>query len=148
MTLRKKLTNVQRYRRYGWTENQVRGRLEKVDFCGRPLYVHRLIAAPLQRVENRIRDYEKRHKLAPWVPDRIESFNWRLSRSGKFRSMHSWAIALDINPASNPMKSHRPYRVSPVRIPSYVRSAFKGVGFVWGGDWNSPYDPMHFEWPF
>jgi hypothetical protein len=53
-------------------------------------------------------------------------------------SLHTWGIAIDINAAENPVNGamHQDPRVVAI---------FKKWGFVWGGDWSSPHDPMHFQ---
>jgi D-alanyl-D-alanine carboxypeptidase len=53
-------------------------------------------------------------------------------------SLHTWGIAIDINAAQNPVNrgNHQDPRVVAI---------FKKWGFVWGGDWSSPNDPMHFQ---
>jgi len=53
-------------------------------------------------------------------------------------SLHTWGIAIDINAAENPLNgaSHQDPQVVAI---------FKKWGFVWGGDWSSPRDPMHFQ---
>jgi hypothetical protein len=53
-------------------------------------------------------------------------------------SLHTWGIAIDINAAENPVNNgnHQDMRVVAI---------FKKWGFVWGGDWSSPKDPMHFQ---
>jgi len=68
-------------------------------------------------------------------------------------SNHSWAIAIDINPADNPAcygpKSKNPkckgQTVMIYDIPECVIAAFKRYGFVWGGEWKNYIDTMHFE---
>ncbi|MFL6239929.1 MAG: M15 family metallopeptidase [Actinomycetes bacterium] len=53
-------------------------------------------------------------------------------------SLHTWGIAIDINAAENPLNgaNHQDPRVVAI---------FKKWGFVWGGDWTSPHDAMHFQ---
>ncbi len=53
-------------------------------------------------------------------------------------SLHTWGIAIDINAAENPVNkgNHQDPRVVAI---------FKKWGFVWGGDWRTPNDPMHFQ---
>lgn len=53
-------------------------------------------------------------------------------------SLHTWGIAIDINAAENPVNkgNHQDPRVVAI---------FKKWGFVWGGDWSAPNDPMHFQ---
>jgi hypothetical protein len=65
----------------------------------------------------------------------------RGSRSHPDRlSMHSWAIAPDINADTNP-------RGNPMvrDIPDEWVQTFKDCGWIWGGDFPTA-DPMHFQW--
>lgn len=52
-------------------------------------------------------------------------------------SAHSYAIAIDLNAASNPLGSHG------TLSPEFVE-CFTDQGFVWGGDFPRR-DPMHFS---
>lgn len=52
-------------------------------------------------------------------------------------SLHSWAIAVDLNVAENQ------YGSEPKLSPEFV-ACFKEVGFDWGGDWKKK-DGMHFQ---
>jgi peptidoglycan hydrolase-like protein with peptidoglycan-binding domain len=70
----------------------------------------------------------------------VGCFNWRLIRGSLARSMHSGAIALDINPAQNPMK----YGALVTDMSAAFVACWTGNGFVWGGVWNRK-DAMHFE---
>jgi hypothetical protein len=53
-------------------------------------------------------------------------------------SLHTWGIAIDINAGENPVNRGNHQDPQVVQI-------FKKWGFVWGGDWSSPEDPMHFQ---
>lgn len=55
-------------------------------------------------------------------------------------SVHSWGLAVDINPDANP-------RGAPLRtdIPPAWIEAFKRRGWVWGGDFRTP-DTMHLQY--
>ncbi len=67
-------------------------------------------------------------------------FNPRHKRvNGRQLSLHAYGLAVDINAASNPMRS--PIETD---IPSAFVRAFDAEGFVWGGDFGLP-DPMHFQ---
>ncbi len=71
----------------------------------------------------------------------VQTYNNRSKRYGGGKSLHSWAIALDINPTRNPMGG------TSTDMPTEVIDIFKKHGFFWGGDWGGrDYDPMHFEW--
>jgi D-alanyl-D-alanine carboxypeptidase len=68
-------------------------------------------------------------------------YNPRLNRGadpGYSLSRHSWGIAVDFNPTTNP------YGGEPTLAPEVVE-IFKRWGFSWGGGWSVP-DGMHFEW--
>jgi len=57
----------------------------------------------------------------------------------KFPSTHSWGIAIDLNPAENPLGG--PSRQDPA-----VVAIFKKFGFVRGGEFKSRLDAMHFQY--
>lgn len=66
-------------------------------------------------------------------------YNFRSKRSSGKLSTHSWGIAIDLNPHSNPMGSPGDMHPGIVEI-------FRDHGFKWGGDWPRRYkDPMHFQ---
>lgn len=53
-------------------------------------------------------------------------------------STHSWGIAIDINPLTNPLGKHGD-------MDPQVIDLFKAHGFVWGGNFKSRLDGMHFQ---
>ena len=55
-------------------------------------------------------------------------------------SIHSYGAAFDLNWNANPMGKRL---VTDIPI-DFVR-AFTSKGWVWGGDWSSIKDPMHFQ---
>jgi len=68
-------------------------------------------------------------------------YNPRLNRGadpGYSLSRHSWGIAVDLNPTTNP------YEGKPA-MPLEIVEIFRRWGFSWGGTWTVP-DGMHFEW--
>ena len=67
-------------------------------------------------------------------------FAFRPKRSGSKLSTHSWGIAIDINPETNPMGSAGDMDPRLVEV-------FRSFGFKWGGDWpGKGKDPMHFQY--
>ena len=135
------ITNALRYLRYGRTAAVVRKQLVKVTLFGHSVSVHSKIKGHLMDWEARVREYEVAHKLFTWNAKEVQSFCWRLIRGSKTtRSMHSWAIAVDLDPATNPMGSHKH------TIPDYVYACAREAGFACGVDWKTRPDPMHIEW--
>ena len=73
------------------------------------------------------------------------SFNIRPIRGGHTASMHSYALAIDINAPANPLGA--PEHETLFKHDSLVVRAFKEEGWVWGGDWVTRRDGMHFSSP-
>lgn len=85
------------------------------------------------------------------------AFNIRRIEGTDRYSQHSYAWALDINPVQNPCFDHRSSTIEPkgarydVSVPgtlvqdSSVVQLFRTYGWIWGGDWTSLQDYMHFE---
>jgi hypothetical protein len=68
-------------------------------------------------------------------------YNARFNRGadpGYSLSRHSWGIAIDFNPTTNP------YGAEPT-VSLAIVEVLRKWGFAWGGGWTVP-DGMHFEW--
>ena len=74
----------------------------------------------------------------------VQTYNYRPKRGGGGLSLHSWGMAIDINPQSNPYQIGKTGDPQ-TDIPPKVLEIFKNHGFQWGGDWVGERDPMHFE---
>lgn len=72
--------------------------------------------------------------------DSIGGYNYREKRGGEGLSEHAFGNAIDINPDKNPFKSDK------TDLPPDVHDLAAKWGLIWGGDWKSPRDPMHFQW--
>lgn len=98
------------------------------------IYCHKLLVAPLTKaLENLIsRGYVK--ELKTWDG----CYNPRLQRGSMTKwSIHSWALAIDVNAAWNGLG------VKPVLSAGFVK-CFTDAGFDWGGTWKR-LDGMHFQ---
>lgn len=68
---------------------------------------------------------------------------WGYAKRDCESGAHPRGIALDINPAENPMCPKR--TPCPCDMPEWFIALFKGQGFGWGGEWKSKCDAMHFS---
>ncbi len=77
------------------------------------------------------------------LADKIVSFDGCLNKrkiaNSETWSMHSWAIAMDLNAATNP------YGQKTFDMSTEVVACFEEEGFIWGGRWQYP-DAMHFQY--
>jgi hypothetical protein len=87
------------------------------------------------------------------------AFVCRPTRGRTTWSAHAYGLAIDVNPFHNPYRAGA--RVLPELATAYldrsrhrpgmitaagpVVSAFRAVGWTWGGEWSSPTDLMHFS---
>lgn len=138
-------TSAQYKARYGSDASQVSRQLVPIEVFGRPVSVHTLAVPFFLEWENRVRIYEAKNKIPAYRPRTVECFNWRLKKGGKTLSLHSFAIALDIDPGQNPYLKSGPVKTN---IPAYVVRLAREVGIEWGGAWKRPVDAMHFEIDF
>lgn len=71
-------------------------------------------------------------------------FHYRQKRAGSTLSMHSWGLAIDLDPERNGMNT--PVSKANFSKPEYerLRQIFNKNGFLWGGDlWSK--DAMHWQ---
>lgn len=128
---------------FGSTESDVSAQIVSVNFpvTGGKIKVHKLAAPCFEAVGKEI--------IASSINYPMQNggtFDWRpnVNNPGVL-SMHSFGIAIDINPAQNPNGSGRPGNCT-TNIPTEIVKIFNKYGFSWGGQWNSVCDAMHFEW--
>jgi hypothetical protein len=69
-------------------------------------------------------------------------YNFRRARGLARLSTHSWGVAIDLDPANNPLG--RKWKKNAGMMPEPVIAAFKAEGWTWGGDWSRG-DAMHFQ---
>lgn len=90
--------------------------------------------------------------------DNTSAFNCRAITGGTGWSEHAYGRAIDVNPVENPYVSgssvgpragrafvSRPDSPGVIRAGDEVVRAFADVGWLWGGDWDSPVDYQHFS---
>lgn len=97
-----------------------------------------VMAARLRLVNEQMKAFCVANHVGYTLHD-VECFCWRNIRGGSSLSMHSGAIAVDINPAENPLGL--PLRTN---IHPWMVTIFQRNGFKWGGSFLRC-DPMHFE---
>ena len=72
------------------------------------------------------------------------TYNFRRKRGLQAVSMHSYGIAIDMDPDHNPLQSSR-LKIR-TTFPKWYIAAFKAQGFIWGGEFHgSRKDAMHFQ---
>jgi hypothetical protein len=99
-----------------------------------------VMAARLRNVNAAMVVYCKAHGVG-YTLDDVECFNWRSIVGSSSQSMHSGAIAIDINPGANPMT----YGKVVTNMHPWMISIFETNGFTWGGSWSGRKDAMHYE---
>ncbi len=132
---------------YGKTAREVQTSLVTVMVGGKAFAVHTKIAAPLRRVAVHVADAMKKDpKLERFFASPGGTFNWRFIAGTTELSMHSWAIAIDLDVGWSNYWRNSP---SPLkwtnRYPQALVDAFEAEGFIWGGRWYY-FDTMHFEY--
>jgi hypothetical protein len=110
--------------------------LIRVNFLGHNVLWHKWAAIPLMQVQAEIQALHLGYKFTV-----VQTYNNRNIAGSNEKSNHAWALAVDINPAQNPMGSKLI-----TDIPVTVRQIFKAHGFRWGGDYIGRKDAMHFEY--
>lgn len=90
-------------------------------------------------------------------------FNFRNILNSDLISLHSYGLAIDINPLQNPfiiIHDNQSVEIFPKQGVGFLNrnnqrkgmvepviELFKEYGFEWGGNWNSPIDYHHFQIP-
>lgn len=119
-------------------------------YDGKPIktiQIHRKCAPSLKRVLDKIWVASgKNQKIVDsWGASVFAgSYVFRQKRGGTTLSMHSWACALDLDPARNGFRNQRPNFGR--GDANKVVQAFESEGWEWGGRWSGrSCDGMHFQ---
>jgi hypothetical protein len=121
------------------------------------LYRRDFPIASLRRIEAYGGDDER-----SMADNNSSAFNFReITGGGALPSIHSYGLAIDINPVQNPYIAPDPLTLLPPEGRAYINrrnlragmvepvvDVFCRHGFtVWGGNWNDPVDWQHFQPP-
>ena len=94
--------------------------------------------APLLAAVAQIKGKNTDGTVTPYRVTQAETYACRSMRTENKASLHSWPVAIDINPSHNSMGGGRG------DIPQWFADIMEAHGFTWGLAWN---DAMHFENP-
>ncbi len=104
-----------------------------VKFFPQRLYCNRAMVGPLEKALRLLIARGLAQELVEWGG----CYNYRAQRGGSALSLHSWGIAVDVNPKTNALG--KALTLSPAFV-----ACFKEVGFDWGGEWQRK-DGMHMQ---
>jgi hypothetical protein len=71
-------------------------------------------------------------------------YAWRAKRTSAQLSLHTWGIAVDLEPGENPLGEV--WKDDGKRLLPQIIATFKAEGWFWGGDFQGTKDPQHFQW--
>lgn len=126
-------------RQFGASESEVNAKLVDVTYGGKSYKVNAAIKDDLQGVFDDITTLNSSYKITS-----IGTFNWRANKNKPSAlSFHSWGVALDVNPNTNPNCAKG--TTCTYDIPKTIVDIFGKHNFGWGGNWKSVKDYMHFS---
>lgn len=110
---------------------------------GRRLYVNKKIVDPLAIALTSVAGLNYRIQSIACFSPRPKKNPNELDQL----SLHSWGVAIDINPSSNPAQTITDDSQLRTDMPPEFIEAFENVGFLWGGHFKGAFkDPMHFQY--
>ena len=136
---------------YGHSEAEVRKGCETVHFSGHGVAFNARFgaAAALARVWGRISAQLPQHPgWRATLQPLGGALAWRHIAGTTRPSMHSFGLAIDVNPHLPYWRTETHPETVPARrkaFPPEILAAFEAEGFIWGGKWAS-FDLMHFEY--
>jgi len=131
---------------YGDPKDIEKSCLKVIDFRGGKIKVNSVAAPAFECVDKEIGKCDEGNKYNFWSTEGggVSTFSVRENKNNPSRSsLHSYGIAIDINPITNPNKKGTNCQSD---IPPCVVKAFQKYGFVWGCEFDGVKDAMHFEW--
>jgi len=131
------------HEQYGSSEQEVSTNLTTVNFLNKNYRVNNKMAIALNKAQQQITSAGITYKSTDTSGG---GFNWRANANDpNQQSLHSFGIAIDINPTKNPNYSSKE-RPCKTDIPQNLINILKNNGFRWGGEYKNVCDSMHFEW--
>lgn len=117
---------------------EISSKLVSVDFLGRKVKVHQLVAGCLKAVADEIKANNINYKIKE-----MGCYRYDGNGAGQIgtRSYHTYGAACDINWSTNPFSAGP----TSYDMPKGYVDAFHHHGWSWGGNWRSVKDYMHFE---
>jgi hypothetical protein len=110
--------------------------------------VNKICAESLLRILNQLNDHYN-GDVAALTAAGVNKFSgaWavRNMRGGSQMSMHAYGLAIDFDAERNPLGIKPGRRKGSFTDDSPIVKMFKAEGWVWGGDWQSRPDGMHFQ---
>lgn len=129
---------------FGRNISQVRSRQVywTVPFSGgRRVKVHQAAKPAFDRVTQGLQaEFANGHIY--WV-QYVGAFTPRTVGGSYQLSRHALGVAIDINPAQNPLRRDGKLITN---MPKWFVDVWRDAGFCWGGDWQYSKDTMHFSW--
>jgi hypothetical protein len=131
--------------------NYIRNHLTTIDFMGKNVDVNVIARDDFLAVVEDIKQCEDGRNYDFWRESGGGTYACRTNENDPSKmSMHAYGLAIDINPQSNPNCPKWPQCKGENKcitdIPQCVVDAFKSHNFIWGCDFNTVKDAMHFEW--
>jgi len=141
----------------GLQRNEIEMQLERIEFLGFRVTVHRYIAEKLKQIDADIRKLDGGNAFIVSIRT-VEGYSWRQIAGTQRMSYHSWGLAVDIQPRALGGRAiywlwerqrNEDWMLVPLEMrwspPEQVIEIFEKAGFFWGGKWAF-YDNMHFEY--
>ncbi|MFH0736678.1 MAG: M15 family metallopeptidase [bacterium] len=129
---------------YGNSESEVRKNCVNINWFGRKIPFNNInggadsLKAVIKELSLLNKEFRKYFSIT------TGTLNWRVIAGTKRLSMHSFALAIDINNSYSDYWRNSKNVEYKNRIPIEIVEIFERHGFIWGGKWYN-YDTMHFE---
>ncbi len=132
-------------------ETYARNHLTTIKFLGKNIRVNKIAAADFLAVAADIEKCDEARNYDFWADETGGAYACRYNTNSPGElSMHAYGLAIDINPSTNPNCPKDPACGGENKcitdLPDCVRKAFNNHNFIWGCQFKSVKDAMHFEW--